>query len=149
MDRELKKALECSFKLLKVKDRSKKEIIEKLKSKNFRLPIILETIKRLEDLLYIDDLKFAKNYFEKEIKKFKSINIILEELKQKYKISQEILDKLDLRYFKELQNKYIKEVFYKKFYDKDITKIYRFFQLRGFNETDIERIIFDFNQNKK
>ena len=56
------KAKSYIFYLLSIKSRTKKEIIDKLKRKEYNIDIINEAIKEVEELDYINDKKYALDF---------------------------------------------------------------------------------------
>lgn len=93
------KALEKSFRLLAVRPRSKKELEKKLKEKGFALKIIKNTLKRLKELGYLDDKKFAQSWLESRKALAKGKYVIQKELREKG-IAEEIVKKTLERYSK-------------------------------------------------
>ena len=56
------KAKNYIFFLLSIKSRTKKEIIDKLKRKEYNIDVINEAVKEIEGLDYINDKKYALNF---------------------------------------------------------------------------------------
>lgn len=102
-------ALGYSFKLLKIRLRSVKELKDKLKEKSYTPKVINATISELEKLDYLDDLKFAKIWISYRL----SLNpkapfVLRKELRDKG-VSDYIVDTV----LEETQKKYdFKEVAY-------------------------------------
>lgn len=136
-----KRAYGYACKLLKLKDRSEHEIIQRLEHKGFDEDIILKVIEKLRNNLYIDDRKFALNYVERQLKKLKSVNLIIKELKEKYNISEEILESIELLNYRDKQLEILKNSLSKKFKAFNEGKLYRYLQSRGFEEKEIEFLI--------
>ena len=91
------KALEKSFRLLGIRPRSQKELEKKLKEKEFAPEIIEETIKRVKELGYLDDKKFAKAWLESRKLSHKGKFFVQRELKQKG-VAEEIVKKTMEKY---------------------------------------------------
>lgn len=64
------KALDYSFRLLGYRDRSKREILNRLKKRQYSQEEIDETFERLERYNLVDDEKFAKAYAVSKAKRF-------------------------------------------------------------------------------
>lgn len=141
MDASFREAYNYSCKLLKLKDRSEYEIIQRLKDKGFDEDTILRVVEKLKNNLFIDDKKFALSYIERNLNKLKSIKMIVNELKEKYKISEEILENIDFMSYKNKQREIIKNLLDKKFKNFDREKLYRYLLTRGFEEVEIEFLI--------
>ena len=69
--------------LLKIRLRSQKEILDKLKLKNFSAPVIEETIEYFKKLNLINDRQFAQKWIESRLLKPFGINRIRFELRNK------------------------------------------------------------------
>jgi len=89
--RAIEKARGYAFLLLKFRQRSKKEISERLRKKRFDEQIIKETITFLENKGFVDDKIFARAWIESRIKKPFGIRKIRQELNFKG-IDKEIID---------------------------------------------------------
>jgi regulatory protein len=63
----LEKAIQYSFLLLKFRQRSEKEIRERLKRKKFALQVIEKTIEFLKEKNFLDDESFAELWLESRI----------------------------------------------------------------------------------
>ncbi|MBU1087740.1 MAG: recombination regulator RecX [Candidatus Omnitrophica bacterium] len=84
MQTELEKAKISAFRLLKFRIRSKKEMENRLKQKNFSSLIIREVLDFLSDLGYLDDLAFARSWIiNRRQLKPRSKRLITYELRQK------------------------------------------------------------------
>ena len=79
----LQKAKNYAFLLLKFRQRSTKEISQRLKQKHFEDSIIKETIAFLKDHAFIDDAAFARAWIDSRLKKPLGIKRIKEELRIK------------------------------------------------------------------
>jgi len=96
------KALDKAFLWLGIRPRSRFEIKQKLKEKGFDEEVIKKTIKKLKELNYLDDEKFARAWVEdRKLNQPKGRYFIYSELKQKG-VNKEIIEKvLDETYSKE------------------------------------------------
>ena len=56
------KAIEVSVKFCSYRDRSEKEIIKKLTDKKFSKEIISSTLRKMKDLNFVNNLRFAKSF---------------------------------------------------------------------------------------
>ncbi len=90
------KARECAYRLLKYRERSEKEIRDKLKTKGFAGDICGKVISELTEMRYIDDRRFA-NMAAENIIKFHpgSLTFVRSALRSKG-ISDEISDSVIL-----------------------------------------------------
>ncbi len=136
-------------KLLSYKDRSINEIKEKLRQRSISENIISLVIDKLIQNRFLDDKRFVENYIEKNLRKAKSLNFILNEVIEKYKVNKNILDNINLENYKSLQEKYAIELLKKKYKSFNVQKIYRFLSSNGFEEDEIFRIIGKFNNKEK
>ncbi|MFH0935981.1 MAG: regulatory protein RecX [Candidatus Omnitrophota bacterium] len=79
----MEKAKEYAFLLLKFRQRSEKELFERLKKKNFRENIIKQTLAFLKDKAFIDDESFARAWINQRVKRPYGLRRIIRELKLK------------------------------------------------------------------
>ncbi|MCD6539939.1 MAG: regulatory protein RecX, partial [Candidatus Omnitrophica bacterium] len=93
MGDELKKAKNLAFRLLKYRDRSEKEIVNRLKKKKVSREVIEKVIAELKSLSLLDDRKFAKSWIQERIRKGYGLLKIKVELKEKG-IDQDLLEDL-------------------------------------------------------
>ena len=93
MEDELKKAKNIAFRLLKYRDRSEKEIVNRLKKKKVSREVIEKVIAELKSLSLLDDRKFAKSWIQERIRKGYGLLKIKVELKEKG-IDQDLLKDL-------------------------------------------------------
>jgi len=128
-------------KLLKQRDRSVFEIKEKLKTKASSEQIVDKVVQKLLDLGYLNEHRFVENYVNKWLAKGKSLNLILYELKEKYKVDDETINKLDIGKLKDKQIESIVEIVKKKYDVNDKRKIYNFLYSKGFSEDEIETVL--------
>ena len=56
------KAIEVSVKFCSYRERSEKEVIEKLRDKEFSKEIITSTLRKMKDLNFVNNLRFAKSF---------------------------------------------------------------------------------------
>ena len=79
----LQKAKNYAFLLLKFRQRSTKEISQRLKQKHFEDPVIKETIAFLKDHVFIDDAAFTRSWIDSRLKRPLGLRRIKEELRIK------------------------------------------------------------------
>jgi len=87
----VQKAKEYAFFLLKFRQRSRQEIFERLKKKQFSETVIQETISFLKDRKFIDDSAFTRQWIESRINKPMGFRRLREELIRKG-IDKEIIE---------------------------------------------------------
>lgn len=141
-------AYEYSCKLLKIRDRSEYELKQKLIQKGFSQKVILKVIDKLKNNLYLNEKKFITNYIESQIKKLKPLSLILKELEENFKIDKRNLEGIDFSFYKKLQFEIVKKFVEKKFKNFEEYRIYKFLLIRGFEETEIESILFELKYQK-
>ena len=88
----LKKAHNACFRLLKIRNRSEKELRDRLKQRKFTSGIISETIGYLKSIRLIDDEQFSRNWIQARLTKPFGLRRIQSELRQKG-IPNELLKK--------------------------------------------------------
>lgn len=140
---EFEKAYDYACLLLKYRDRLTNEIKKKLESKNFSFTTINKVIKKLKENKFLNDETFIENYILSQLKKGKSLSLILSQLQEKFNISTNDI-KIDIEYYKDLQYKYIKAILLKKFKEKISSqkqKVYSFLSFRGYEDSEIEKIL--------
>ena len=131
--------------LLEKQDRTRQNLIQKLKESGYPPPAIEEAVAYVESYHYIDDDRYARNYVRYH-QEGKSRRKIYETLLQKGVSKDVILAALDEEYFASEENM-ILELLQKKKYDvdtadlKEKAKMYRFLLGRGFRSNDIDRIL--------
>ncbi len=128
-------------KLLSIRDMSINEIKEKLRNKKAPEDIINLVVEKLIKNKLLDDERFAKYYIEKNLAKAKKLELILNELVEKYKVDKTALKETDLKKYKLIQYDYGLKFLEKKYKTFDRIRIYRFLSLRGFEEEEITQII--------
>ncbi|MFZ5800326.1 MAG: regulatory protein RecX [Candidatus Omnitrophota bacterium] len=90
---DLKAAKQAAYKLLKCRDRSEKEICQRLKLKGFSQEVIRQAVEHLYKLNYLDDRRFAKAWVASRLNKPLGIRRIVLELKQKG-IGQDLINEV-------------------------------------------------------
>ncbi len=113
------KAYNATVNFLKTRERSKKEISDKLKTKEYSLSVIKKILAKLENLDLVNDKRFAQMFVRDRIKlKPKGKRVLRLELKQKgidgdiiEKVLEDILDKkkeseLVEKVFKKIESRY-------------------------------------------
>ncbi|MEK6647417.1 MAG: regulatory protein RecX [Candidatus Firestonebacteria bacterium] len=151
------KAKNYALNLLSFRNRSEKEIKERLKQKKFDSETTEEVINRLKTVELIDDDKFAKSWIKNRlIGKPRGKNLIKQELYQKG-IKKEIIESsINEIYLKETEEELAfklaqkKAVSYSKL-DKTKAKykLYRFLIGRGFESELIEKTVNKIFQNDR
>ncbi len=132
-------AVEKGIFLLYLRDRTKKEIILKLKEKYKNIQMIQKAVEKLEDLNYIDDFNYALTYIKNKKYGKQRINF---ELYQKG-ISKEIIENA-YNYLDEEENDGEKsveikklEIAIKKCINKDEKKLIQYLLRQGFEFSKI------------
>lgn len=145
----LQEAKKYVFKLLNFSERTKFEIIRRLKQKKFPERIIEKVVKQLEKSKLIDDERYAAEYFRSKVEKGLSPKLIKIKLLEKG-IDKGIIDKVadGFSSLKEKQIKVLKEIARKKieFYkDLPLEKIYckvlAFLQRKGHDRETSEAVL--------
>ncbi len=97
-DREFLKAKNYTFKLLSYRQRSTKEINERLKKRGFAPRVIKQTIEYLSQLQFLNDESFAKSWIQAKIQSKPSGRFLLRyQLRQKG-VAEEVLEKVFSEY---------------------------------------------------
>ena len=138
---KIEKAKNSAFRLLKFRERSEKELRDRLKKKKFQDSVIEETISYLKKIKLLDDSNFATKWADSRIKKPYGIKRIAYELKQKgieTKIINKTLDDIKNRYneydlAKELMEPKIKTINKNQDLFKIKARLYNFLIRRGFS----------------
>ena len=137
--KNLKKAREAVFRLLKVRFRSEQEIRERLKRKEFPQDTIEQTIEYFKKGEFIDDRQFAQKWISSRLLKPFGVNRIQFELK-----SKGIQDEIIKEALKDVTNDYLEEEVVlslvkrqvSKYKNRDLNKsrqrIYGYLARRGF-----------------
>lgn len=100
-NKSFQKARKYSFLLLKFRERSQREIIERLRSKKFDAKVITETVFWLKEKNFINDNLFAKSWIESRLEKNFALRKIAQELRLKgidSKIIEEEINKASIDY---------------------------------------------------
>lgn len=145
-----RKALSSAYQLLKVRDRSEKEIRDRLLKKKYPNSIIDQIIAHLKSLSYIDDKKFTRAWVSFRLKAPFGLKRIILELRQKgideeiisetltdlrkANIESEILTSLAVKRLSNLHKRNIGGL-------KARQKLYGFLLRRGFSPGDIMRVL--------
>ncbi len=142
---EFKKALNYSFLLLKYRARSEREIIGRLKKKNFSLSAIKKTINFLKEKGYLNDSEFVSSFIREEIRKGfgkSKIYFKLKSLGVEEDIIKKKIDSIDTAHYKEKIKKIIEGLSKRYSTSKNKKgKIVRYLYQRGFALEDIIEIL--------
>ncbi len=148
----LAKAKMTAMSFLSYKDRSKREVIRKLKEKGYSKEVTKQTLKFLISYGYINDLEFSKKYVNQRVSskgygKFK----IVRELREKG-ISDEIIEKVTENIVDKeeemalvLANKKARNLDLTEYKDKQ--KLFAYLQRRGYSFEIIKRVLEKLNNN--
>lgn len=135
---------EYSLKLITIKDRTKKEIYEKLKQKGYDESTITQEISFLEEYGYINDSNYAQKFINDcvNIKKWGEKRIYSELIKKG--INREIIDDL---LNVDNEEEILMSEFKKRFKNSDLSninerrRIFGFFMRRGFKSSAIQYVL--------
>lgn len=83
MSAPYEKALAYALSLLALRSRSSKEITEKLAGKKYEAAVVDAVLARLAELKYLDDDRFAQDYFQYQINRGKGVDAIRFDLSRK------------------------------------------------------------------
>tara|TARA_Y100001947_G_C10332833_1_gene301676 strand:+ start:1407 stop:1850 length:444 start_codon:yes stop_codon:yes gene_type:complete len=129
------KAIEVSIKFCSYRERSEKEIIKKLTDKKFSKEIISSTLRKMKDLNFVNNLRFAKSFSRGKNRGNRWGKIkIRYELVGKGLNDEEItigLDSIDSKMYKESLKKNI-EIFRKKNKSDNKNKLIGHLARKGF-----------------
>ncbi|MEW6009584.1 MAG: regulatory protein RecX [Candidatus Omnitrophota bacterium] len=149
-----KKALSSAYRLLKVRDRSEKEIRDRLLKKKYPNSTIDSVIAHLKDLSYIDDKKFSREWVNFRLKTPFGIKRIILELRQKG-IDEEIISEalrevrksdVEREALTSLAKKRINNLHKRNIIGiKARQKLYQFLLRRGFSSSDIIGVLEELN----
>jgi regulatory protein len=130
---EGKKALARAFKLLSLRDHSRRELRDKLLHKGFSNSAIEKTIENLEELGYLDDQKFGKDYVRYcQVIRNLGISAIRAELFKKG-ITGYSADEALQEYSEELEKEKTIEITRKKFEQgKSKEQVYHYLSRKGY-----------------
>jgi len=144
---ELKKAKNLAFRLLKYRDRSERELVNRLRKKKVSKEVIEKVIAELKSLSLLDDRKFAKSWIQERIRRGYGLLKIKAELKEKG-IDQDLLkdllenlnkDEWVLPQIRELAQKRIKK--YNKIDLNVKRKVLSYLARRGFPYEKVIRVL--------
>lgn len=142
----IKRAKLRALHLLSDMDRTKEQLINKLKTDGYTEEIIEQTIAYVESFGYINDLNYAKNFIESKKNK-KSKKEVYALLKTKGLSSETIEQALEECYKSEDTEQAILNLLRKKRFepgvtsDKELHKIYASLARKGFSYEDIRHVI--------
>ncbi|MFZ1321626.1 MAG: RecX family transcriptional regulator [Ignavibacteria bacterium] len=146
---EFNYAKTCAYRALAYRQRSKKELITKLKQKKISLPAIMKVIDLLEEQKYLNDEDFAENFVKEKIKnKPLGKRTLIYKLQEKG-ISKEISEDVTAKNYSaedeyaaaaKLLIKFIKKGRFKDEYDKK-SKCFRHLVSKGFNFETANRLL--------
>ena len=129
------KAIEVSVKFCSYRERSEKEVIQKLSDKEFSKEIITSTLRKMKDLNFVNNLRFAKSFSRGKNRGNRWGKIkIRYELVGKGLYDEEItigLDSIDSKMYKESLKKNI-EIFRKKNKNDNKNKLIGHLARKGF-----------------
>lgn len=94
---EKRRALDYAFGFLETRSRSRKELIERLRQKEFSPAAIAHVVQRMEELGYVNDERFARDRFQYLREKGNGPELIRMELKRKG-VASEIISGLMSEY---------------------------------------------------
>lgn len=140
-ENEVNRVYDYCCKLLKVRDRSLYEIKSKLVEKGVPEKIITVVVQKLVKNNYLSEQRFVESYIKKNLNKAKSLALILEQLRQRYKVEEKVIQNLDLEKYKQLQLDSVVSYIKRRYKNIDLRKVYNFLYARGFDESEIEQIL--------
>ncbi len=138
-----------AYNYLAYRQRSRKEIERKLKTKKISVKVTEKVIKWLEDLKYINDEEFAKHFIESKVQRKPIGRRMVERKLFQSGIEKETIQKavtenytpeMELEKADELIEKYIKKLRYKDEFDKK-NKCFKYLAGRGFEFDIVEQIV--------
>lgn len=146
---EVKRAKDYAFKLLSYRPRSIKEIRDRLKKKDYSSKVILEVIKSLKRLKFLNDKEFAQMWVESRIKTRPMGRYRLQQELIQKGIDRDLIEKTLSSYREEGEIKLARELAQRKLgrsyqnLDKITTKrrLYGFLQRRGFSYDTIQEVM--------
>ena len=145
----VKRAKDYAFKLLSYRPRSIKEIEGRLKKKDYSSKVILEVIKTLKRLKFLNDKEFARMWVESRIKTRPMGRYRVEQELIQKGIDRDLIEKNLSDYREEEEIKLAKELAQRKLkksyrnLDEVTTKrrLYGFLQRRGFSYDTIQEVL--------
>ncbi len=138
-----------AYNYLSYRQRSRKEIERKMKSKKVSAKVIDKVIKWLEELNYLNDEEFAKQLIENKIERRPIGRRMLEQKLFQSGIDRELRERSlkenyseekELEKAEELLKKYVKKVKYKDEFDRR-NKCFKYIVSRGFGYSIAEEVI--------
>ncbi len=138
------------WQLLRFRQRSEKEIYDRLKNKEYEPKVIDEAVSYFKDLGYINDKEFAKNWIENRLSKPLGLRVIRRELKNKGIHEETITQFLDEKrqawnergIVEELAGKYLSKVKEKNELLQEVKpKLYAYLIRRGFSPDIVSEVI--------
>lgn len=151
--KNLEKGKNYALYLLSYRDRSKVEIIKKLRERHYQKEVVAKIIEYLEEKKILDDQKFALEWATSRVKKGFARRRIEQELREKGVDEKTIIKTLDSVFLPINEEKMALEILQKKGYlplkpelseeekMKQLSKISRFLSSRGFSYLTIEKLI--------
>jgi regulatory protein len=135
---ESKKALARAFKLLSLRDHSRRELRDKLLRKGFSVSAVEKSIEQLEELNYLDDHEFGKDFIRYcQVVRKLGISAIRAELAGKG-ITGQTADEVLKTYSPELEMKTAFEIAHKKFENnKTKEQVYQYLRRKGYSSDTI------------
>ena len=97
-DKEFLKARDYAYRLLSYRQRSVKEITERLKKRNFEPGVIRKTLKYLSELKFLNDEQFARFWIRSKLQSRPCGWALLRYQLGQKGIAQEVLDKVKSEY---------------------------------------------------
>jgi regulatory protein len=154
-EESLSKAFDCSLKYLSYRSRSRQEIREYLKKKEFNNDIIDKTIVKLKKYNYLDDQRFLIDFTNSLIAKNKGPKYIISKLLtkgfKKNKIEKTLKDcytnKKQRKVCRQTAKKYLKKKKLNLNNYQDKQKLFRFLAQRGIEYDIIKGIIENINNH--
>jgi regulatory protein len=137
---------------LSFKDRTVKEITDKLKEKGYSEEETIAAVSKLIHYGYLDDFRYAKAYI-REHRCHKGINLLKRELYLKgvdRDIVSETVECMDSDEFNEIET--VRDIYKRRFENSDVNdekqrrKIFAYFQRRGFLFDNVKKVIGDFDE---
>lgn len=148
-DKDLAKARNYVLRLIKFRERSEKEIRDKLKEKNYEARVIDEVLAHFKEIKFIADEEFAKGWIDSRIKKPLSLEVIRLELIQKG-VAREIIEKFinekksafdETKALSELISRRLNKLKDQEEYRKIKPKLFAYFIRRGFSASAVYEAI--------
>lgn len=145
---QIKKARRYAFLLLKFRQRSEKEIIQRLRQKKFPREIIKATLFYLKEKRLIDDISFARSLIELGLRKHLSIQRIRQGLQLKglpEKVVEGELARVKADYSSSSAIQELAKERLEKINEKDPLKVkrqlYAYLLRRGFAAEEVQEVI--------